>query len=1033
MPFQMSQERGASQMKRESHVLGVAMQVIPPTSAPPPDEEQLLSLMHTLVLDARHPVALEIAGTARRRCLVVRATTENALEQVRRQLLACYPQARCVPLADDPLRLHTEETVSGCELRLGTASFVPLRTWKGRGKPTAFSPVEGLLAGLDGLPEGVRAVCQLTLVPAAPTWSHASQQTALASTVEAAQRERQFPQQRGAPSVTTLLLGGCLLVGLLAFPRTEQHIPAWIGPALSHLSRGEIQAVPLQQLLPLAGGLITLFALLIGGRLLVGWLRRHLFAQALYARRRIEEHTAQMAYRVRLRLYVLGPTHALQWMPAHLRCFAHRRWLWHLAARPARGRMAHAIRFAGLLLRLLGRQGQRFLGRWGKQLWQGWREQRAEQAQHRAVLARLVACYRQYHLAAGNYFVPHVLVARRTHSRWWQGVRHSRQLLNVEELAHLWHLPGGLHLVELAQVEHRQARSLLVSASLTSASPTSPVVGVSEHAGHQVPVRLPADLFHAHLFLAGKTGEGKSTALVHLGMAGMQRGGMVVIDPHGDLVEHLLRVVPQARQEEVVLVDLADTEAVVGLNPLDVTLGRGRDKTVTDLLRTFAHIGSASWGSRMESVFEYALRTLYEANAVLCQHDPVLGPAQQYTLLDVLPLLTDESFCHQLLEPLATVDPYLVRWWYLYYDPLSPYMQRDRSDPVLSKVARFESYVARRIVGQSQSTLDLARCIREEQIVLVSLAKGVVGEEIAHLLGATMLSLVHLALEEQAGQAQAERKRLLILVDEFQLLTGVDWAALAELRKYGASFALATQSLHVLKERHATLLSLVLASVKQWIIFHLSAQDARLLAEDLDVEPEDLVHMERYTSYVKLLSGEVRHPTFSLRWLLPPPGSVERATLIREQARRRETRPAHLIDVHLAEAVIRAQAASPAPTEEGMPHASGHAQTTGTPIGKDAGQGPQHAFTSKYRGRRSQQKRAGRAQEIPKPMNWQETVGAQGGDIHPQTVKQQETEPQAGREHEEGEREEEAVRFLEEAEALHRQEEHEHDEPEQEA
>jgi hypothetical protein len=399
----------------------------------------------------------------------------------------------------------------------------------------------------------------------------------------------------------------------------------------------------------------------------------------------------------------------------------------------------------------------------------------------------------------------------------------------------------------------------------------------------------------------------------------------------------------------------------------------------------------------------------------------------------VLPLLTDESFCHQLLEPLATVDPYLVRWWYLYYDPLSPYMQRDRSDPVLSKVARFESYVARRIVGQSQSTLDLARCIREEQIVLVSLAKGVVGEEIAHLLGATMLSLVHLALEEQAGAVQAERKRLLILVDEFQVLTGVDWAALAELRKYGASFALATQSLHVLKERHATLLSLVLASVKQWIIFHLSAQDARLLAEDLDVEPEDLVHLERYTSYVKLLSAEVRHPTFSLRWLLPPPGSVERATLIREQARRRATRPAHLIDAHLTEAVIRAQAASPASPDEVMLHASGHSQTMGTPIGNDAGQGPQHAFTSKYRGRRSQQKRAGLTRLAPKPMNWQETVGAQGSDIHPQTVKQREAEPHPTEEHENVGQEEETVWLLEEEEALLRQEEREHDEPEQEA
>jgi hypothetical protein len=199
-----------------------------------------------------------------------------------------------------------------------------------------------------------------------------------------------------------------------------------------------------------------------------------------------------------------------------------------------------------------------------------------------------------------------------------------------------------------------------------------------------------------------------------------------------------------------------------------------------------------------------------------------------------------------------------------------------------------------------------------------------------------------------------------------------------------------------------------------------------LLAEDLDVEPEDLIHLERYTSYVKLLSGEVRHPTFSLRWWLPPQGSRERATLIREQTQQRETRPAHLIDARLAEAVIRVQAASPVHPDETVQHASQQQQRTATPVGKDAGQESQQVFTSKYRGRRSQQKRAGQA--APKPMNWQETVGAQRGDGQQHMSGREETRPQAVEE----EREEDTVRLGEEEEALLRQEERDHDEPEQE-
>ena len=66
----------------------------------------------------------------------------------------------------------------------------------------------------------------------------------------------------------------------------------------------------------------------------------------------------------------------------------------------------------------------------------------------------------------------------------------------------------------------------------------------------------------------------------------------------------------------------------------------------------------------MEIAFEYSLRTLYEANNVLC----IQGKeAQQYTLLDLMALLTDESFCHALLEEIE--DLFIRRWWASYYDP----------------------------------------------------------------------------------------------------------------------------------------------------------------------------------------------------------------------------------------------------------------------------------------------------------------------------------------------------------------------------
>ncbi len=1003
---------------------GLVMQVIPPAMKEGPDLAQLISMMQGLALSVHEPVALEIAGTPGQRSLLVRATTAVALEHVRRQLLSCYPQAGCRALSDedDPLYLAATETVTACELRLAAASFVPLRTWERR-THSSWSPIGGLLAGLDGLPEGMRAVCQLTLVPASPQWSRVDQRTAFSATVEAAQAREQQQRRSGqrAPSTTSLLLGAILLLAFWLSPQYFRLIPSWAGPTVEHLARGEVSAVPLVHQVLVYGVVLALLLVGIGGRWLLGLLVRCFRAQPLYARRTIEHQMMQMAYRVRLRLYVIGPaTSTWRSHPLRVGVWTHRNLLWRLAARaslPQRGWshihfiVKHWWRFSWLLLRLSGSRLAGFLAKERHWRWDWWRMSCDKRLERKAVLARLVACYRQYHLASGNYFVPH-RCSRRTACRlltgassgllsgghgWWQGVRTSRQLLSAEEIVHLWHLPSGHVLSELAQVERRQARSFLLPSALATGEGAGPLLGYSEHAGHVVPVHLPADVFHAHLFIGGKTGEGKSTALVHLGAAAMQQGGVVVVDPHGDLIEQLLRLVPSHRASDVVLLDLSDREYVVGLNPLDVTLGRGRDKTVADLLTAFAQIWASSWGSRMESVFEYALRTLYEANEALCRRDPHLGPSRQYTLLDVLPLLTDESFCHALLEEIQQVDPYLVRWWYLYYDALNTPMQRDRSDPVLSKVARFESYIARRIVGQSNSTIDIASCIRQEQIVLVKLAKGVVGEEIAHLLGATILSLIHQALEEQGSQTETTRKRMLLMIDEFQLLTGVDWAALAELRKYGATFALATQSLAVLKERHAALLALVFASIKQWIVFHLSAPDAELVARDLDVESQDIVHLERYSSYVKWLSQERRHATFSLRWALPPAGREDIALLIREQARRRDARPVERIDEKLTEALIRAQATQPHNKETWQPGQTPSRSSAEDLLSSSPTPSRDLPPVGKYRGRRAQEKRAARTgtghlssaqaslwqpPTTPQPMNWQETVGTQGRDEH---------------------------------------------------
>ncbi len=961
---------------------------------------QILAAMQSLVIDT--PVALEIAGTSDQRRFLMRARQQASLLHVETQLRARYPQAQFVWLApdDDPLCLRSDEGLTVVELKAGSPSYLPLHTWQGR-ENEGNDPVLGILAALDALPEGTRAMAQLVLLPAAPNWSKANQRKAVEHALEPERADTALRHRPdgGGPSAGLLVSGGLLLAALLLYGRFKQSIPSWVLPALGQVLHGSLPHLTPAQRMPFAG----LLALPVGALLLfvlLDQLRRRLVARPLYDMKLVGQKTSRMAYRVRLRLYAFGPA-----LPARRRPIRWRRCFqkWSLLDRLIRVRYVHhqptdladeltektvcvpqqcQDRYWQLWVRvcwgvtcLLSRE----LARMARDRWQRRRDVTHRQQARQVMLGRLVAAYRQFHLANGNYFVPRRLLtvqARWCVKRWWRAVKRSPHLISVNSLADLWHLPAVAVLPELALVEQRRARTLLIPPVLARVAqePGATILGQSVHAGHHLPFALPAACLDTHMLIGGKSGEGKSTWIEHLVQAMLRApGGLVLIDPHGDLVDHLLPLIPLHRMEDVVLVDLSDQEYALGLNPLDVTMGRGRDKAVGDLLNTLAHIWTTSWGPRMENAFEFALRTLYEANRSLVDQDAQTGAIRQYTLLDVMPLLTDESFCHALLEHVD--DPFILRWWQFYYDPLSLQMQRDRSDPVLSKVAKFESQIARRIVGQSQSTINFAQDIQQEKIILIKLAKGVVGEDVAKLLGATFLGLLQMALEEQGVLPEEQRKRLPIIVDEFQVLKGVDWSAIAELRKYGAAFSLATQSLEYLRDRNEPILATILANVKQYVLFHLSAQDAETISPEIGVEPEDIVNLEPHTCYIRVTYAGQRQPPFSLQ-LAPPvvvKGQIEQVQHIRDESRKRHTRPAASIDQELKAAVIRTLAMQPketasTPVEQPVSHSH------------DEKQGPPRQ-QSGYRGRKSQEKRDGkvsreeRTAPQQRPMNWTETVG----------------------------------------------------------
>jgi hypothetical protein len=872
--------------------------------------------MQALVLDERDPLALEITGEESAKRFLLRANCPETVAHAEAQLRMRYPQAVFVPVTaqDDPLVCRPGEAVSVMELTKGAASYLPLQTWDEQAlRHPGTDPLLGVL-GAVRVSHGVRAIAQIALVPAPPTWSKPQQRQALEHALDPEKRHQQeelLQAHSGAPSTLGIMVLVVCFFGLLLSQHFALQMPLWVEEALRHVIHGQWPSLTGNQWhqTGIAGGVCLLVLVLLIA------LKRgvhHLLSHPLYDQKLAAQKTLSMAYRVRIRLYVIGPVGAGRrpfWRPVWKALRSHRlKKEWELLFKE--------------------------------------HEQRQKCARDRDLIMRsLVAAYRQYHLARGSYFV-----ARRSGSwqtakvfgqdrvtrvmqalsrqlavkgvplrlmsawidtgiarrNWTSGVRHSTHLLAPTSLAMLWHLLEGPALQETPSLHFRRARLfLLPEALMTPASEHQRMIGVSTHGGQQYSFVPPASFIHYHTLLGGQSGEGKSTLMQHMALQAITNGSACcVIDPHGDLAEQILASIPPERVKDTLLIDFGAPDCSIGLNPLDVTLGRERDKAVEDLLVTFKFIWKESWGNRMEAPFRAAVLTLFEANEGLVKKDPVHGPDLQYTLLDVLPLLTDESFCHGLLDGIT--DGYLKRWWYLYYEPLTLQQQRERVDPVFTKISKLEMKAARRILGQGRSTLHFGQLIRERKIILVNLAKGKAGSDTAPLLGSTLMGLLLAALQEQSTVASEDRVHLPIFTDEFQSLGGVDYQTmLAELRKWGGACCLATQSFAYLQEMNPALLPTVLANVKQKIIFRMSAKDASIIHPEIGVEQEDIVHLDPHTCYISIPSAGQQQPTFSLSLQVPPKGDPQVAAAIRRQSQQQYTCPNSEIDTALLAAMTR--------------------------------------------------------------------------------------------------------------------------------
>ena len=392
----------------------------------------------------------------------------------------------------------------------------------------------------------------------------------------------------------------------------------------------------------------------------------------------------------------------------------------------------------------------------------------------REILGPVTAAYRHYDNPAGARFkvgkvrpiFPNLSLLHPAGS----GLFGRRSVLGVREVACLWHPPGARD--ETPLVERSGARALIPSARGVRGGA---LVGDTT-AGAKREIRFPEDLLRRHHLYVARTRMGKSTLMHHVGLpqdAGEggwqgQRRHHRRGPPHGP-GGRLLEQVPDSLVGRVKLIDLADGRGAPGINLLDTRVFADRDRTADSVVRVASGLWD-QWGPRMQSILEFTVKTLHEANKTM-------DPDEQFTILDGLKLLSNAPFRTEVLKKVS--DPYILEWWANTFTGWSRDYKSDSLAPVQTRLSYYASSKrARAILGQPRSTIDLRETILDGGILLVSTSQGVVGRDVAALVGASLLNLVDSVIREQGSVSLEQRRGALVVVDEMQTMPGVDYESM---------------------------------------------------------------------------------------------------------------------------------------------------------------------------------------------------------------------------------------------------------------
>lgn len=424
---------------------------------------------------------------------------------------------------------------------------------------------------------------------------------------------------------------------------------------------------------------------------------------------------------------------------------------------------------------------------------------------------------------------------------------------------------------------------------------------VNEYQGMSQPVHISSDDRMRHTFIMGQTGTGKSSLMETMILQDIVAGrGLAVIDPHGDMIDNILKRIPRERAEDVIVFDFLDRGRPLAFNILQWRDIGERDLIIDELYRTLDHIYDMklTGGPMFEQHFRNFMKLLM-GDSVRSEFTP--------TILEFIRCYTDRAFRRWLLN---SMEDQQVRDFVAEAEEVGGECTLKNISPyVSSKFGRFvNDTTLKRIVGQEKSSIDFDEIMNTGKILLVKLGKGRFGGEVSALLANMLVTRFKFAAMKRGEMPKEDRRDFFLYVDEAHNLPQGDNLSvlLAEARKYRLGLILATQYCSQLGNvsggRADDLLAAIFGNVGSLITFRTGTQDAELLARGFTpyFGESDIIALPNFCGYARMTLNNQAMPPFSFRTELDnSPVNEKLGTWIRTISRMKHGKDAILVDAEI--------------------------------------------------------------------------------------------------------------------------------------